>query len=830
MRACNVYRPPQGNIKTLFNHIRNCLNNINDMSKKDVFILEDFNINILKKTAEESKGLINLMTSFGFKQFINEPTRYGKINTCIDLIFSNCDYVNNSGTLNLNYSDHQAVFITKKKEKTKNEKVSFTGRSYKKYSSKLFQELLEEIDWTSLYNIKDPNIAWNFVISKIIHCLDLLCPKKKFKINKYKEHWMNRDIMEIIIDKDLALKKAKASGKMEDFLLAKQLKKEAGKIIQKAKQNYLENEFENSKGDPKKFWKNIYSILPKSKLENNKDIIHLKNNEGKNIDVEETSNFINDFFINIGPNLAKKINSNWSYFENEELNQIGEMEIDKGRVHALVSDIDISKSSGIDNISSKCLKDAFLILNYQLCYLFELSISECIFPESWKIATVVPLFKGGIKEDVSNYRPISLLPVPGKILEKIVHDHLMKFLDVNNILCEKQNGFRPNHSTTNSIIDLTNDIYNEINNGNVTLAAFIDLKKAFDTVNHKILLEKLNYMGIRGKTLSWVENYLFNRYQKTICNNVLSNTGKIKCGVPQGSILGPLFFLVYINDIKGILGENKYQLYADDTVIYCSGKNYTEVNEKLQIILNKFIIWCAKNALTVNTKKTKIMAFGSKNKIKKSKNICITVNNEKLVNVPTYKYLGIHLDQTLNFKYHTDNLLRVINHKLYMFSKIRRFLNDRSALTIYKTMILPYFDYGDIAFMSSKIPEIRKLDNNHIRGLRICFKTQGKIDDIELFKKGKISNLENRRKVHLRNFMFKNKQKCIDTSKNVIVTRENSGPKFKVLKPNCEAFKRNVYYAGAVDWNNLIAEKRNIEHYHVFKKVQKSWLLNTYCD
>ena len=146
-----------------------------------------------------------------------------------------------------------------------------------------------------------------------------------------------------------------------------------------------------------------------------------------------------------------------------------------------------------------------MLLNPQLCYIFKLSISLCYFPDSWKLATVVQLFKGGNKEDVSNYRPISSLPIPGKILEKLINDHLMSFFDKHNILCSKQNGFRPNHSTINSIVELTNDIYKEINNNNVTLEAFIDLKKAFDTVNHNILLEKPYYLGVRGDTLTWIE-------------------------------------------------------------------------------------------------------------------------------------------------------------------------------------------------------------------------------------------------------------------------------------------------------------------------------------
>ena len=224
------------------------------------------------------------------------------------------------------------------------------------------------------------------------------------------------------------------------------------------------------------------------------------------------------------------------------------------------------------------------------------------------------------------------------------------------------------------------------------------------------------------------------------------------------------------------------------------------------------------------------MTFGSKNKIKKAKNINIKIGNETLGNVPTYKYLGIHLDQTLNYKYHSENLLKLINHKLYMFSKISKYLNVTSAITVYKTMILPYFDYGDIIYLSANIPQIRKLDKNHIRGLRISFKVQGKIEDNELFMLAKISNLDNRRIVHLRNFMYRNKKKCIVKEENTIVTRGNSGPMFKVTKPNCETFKRNIYYAGAIEWNKLDSDIRKLEHFYQFKRLQKSWLINTYTE
>ena len=351
--------------------------------------------------------------------------------------------------------------------------------------------------------------------------------------------------------------------------------------------------------------------------------------------------FINDFFANSGPNLAKKHKRKWKFYGDEVQNTIGNLKINRGRVNLLIDEIDITKSSGIDTISSRCLKDALSVLIPHICHIFKLSIEFGIFPHYWKIATIVPLYKGGGNDEVSNYRPVSLLPIPGKLLEKLIHDHLMDFFENNNILSNYQFGFRKNHSTIDSVATLVDNILHSINNGKVTLAAFIDFKKAFDTVNHNILLEKLYCLGIRGPLLIWIQNYISNRCQRTICNGNLSELKDIKCGVPQGSILGPLFFLVSVNDLKNVLMNNNYQLYADDTVIYCSNTNFERASIDLQKVLDKFEVWCSENALTVNIKKTKVMAFGSKNNIKKDKGNMLTLNGKSIMYVPTFKFLGV---------------------------------------------------------------------------------------------------------------------------------------------------------------------------------------------
>ena len=414
-----------------------------------------------------------------------------------------------------------------------------------------------------------------------------------------------------------------------------------------------------------------------------------------------------------------------------------------------------------------------------------------------------------------------------------MHYQIVNFLDKNNILSNKQNGFRKIRSTLESIVNFTSDIFEGINDRKYTVAAFIDLKKAFDTVNHNILLEKLYLAGIKGKTLKLLSNYLQNRYQKTISNGKMSKLNQITFGVPQGSILGPLFFLIYINDIQGVLGDNLYHLYADDTVIYCINESSKHAEMELQLLLNKFSKWCDINALTINTNKTKTMLFGSRNRIKNAYKPSLYIKNDQLQLVPTYKYLGINLDQTLNFKYHLDSLINNITFKLYMFSNVRRFLNEKSAITVYKTMLMPFFDYCDVVYMFSCSCELQKLDRHHIRGMRTCLDGGNNIEENDRFIKCNVSKLGNRRSVHLRNFMFKFKKNVsylVNNDNKNINTRLHDGPVFKVTHPNSEPIKRSVKYAGALEWNNLDADVRNIEDLFKFKRLQKSWVLNTFLD
>ena len=491
----------------------------------------------------------------------------------------------------------------------------------------------------------------------------------------------------------------------------------------------------------------------------------------------------------------------------------------------ICKEIDTSKSSGINFLSSKILKDAFMVLITQLVYLFNLSLSKSEFPSEWKNATIIPLFKGGNKKLVSNYRPVSLLPLTGKLLEKIAHRGISNFIENNNLLSDNQSGFRKNYSTTKSIVDLNDVIFENMNNSQITAAVFIDLRKAFDTVDHSILLRKLEKMGINNNLFHWCKNYLTNRKQKTLANGVNSDYQNISCGVPQGSVLGPLFFLIYVNDIVNRIGIDNIKLYADDTVIFTEGIDIANLQYNLQKLLNIFSCWCMENKLSINAEKTKLVCFGTKQRVKRFKNLKVSLLDTEIQQVPSYKYLGVTLDNSLTFNLQIQQTMNKVSHKLYIISKIRKFLTTKSSILIYKTMILPYFDYGDIVYMFASKNELNKLERLQERCINICTRTYGRDNISNIRAEHKLPTLEKRRKCHINNFMYKRDTNIEENIDSSIQTRSKTSKKFIVNKPNIEAYKRSIIYSGATTWNALKPETKNIQIYEAFKYHQKKEML-----
>ena len=832
----NVYRPPQGDYKAACKLIHEAIGKADLKDNVEIFLLGDFNINFRNKTLPSTRELTNIAENWGLKQLITENTRFG-VNeehlkgSCIDNIFSNSDQIAESRVLDWNFSDHLVVAVRRKKAALSQTKVEFKGRSYKSYSREDFHELVNS-NWDRFYESLDPSHCWDIMLSRIRSYLNRTCPQKAFRVKEVRELWITNELIEEIKDKDRVIREAKRSGRAGDLAHAKAERNRVGRLVELAKAEFLKDQQVELADDPKKFWRLVKSIVPGKKKGTSTISLCDKTDDGTEVDIEGVgvADHINQFFSNIGPKLAVKHTEPWRFYGERLVDECPPMSTDFEQVLKLCKEIKTIKSSGIEDVASKIFKDAFVVLIPQLVYLFNLSFSTGIFPNSWKQATIIPLYKGGDKTDVSNYRPVSLLPLPGKIIEKIAHAKMSSFLERNEVILDNQGGFRKGFSTASSIADLTDNLLQNVNEGRTSLAAFVDLRKAFDTVNHEILLKKLLCYGISQINLDWCTNYLSNRVQRTRANGAISGPQHVTCGVPQGSVLGPLFFILYVNDVQSAVKVSKLQLYADDTVIYAAGENADDAACKLQPSLNQFSKWCQANKLSLNTTKTKLMVFGTRHKVKKATGTIVKIENVPLQVVPSYKYLGITLDSTLSFNCHVKSAASVVSYKANLLAKIRKYLTEGVALKIFKSMILPYFDYGDVIYNSAGQEGLDKLQRLQNRCLKISKGYNVRFSTKELHAITKMPMLENRRKSHINNFMFGRLKRKDLVDKRDIRTRAHDAPLFKIGAPKNEAYKRSVQYAGAKQWNSLSKECRNIATYDAFKRNQKLALIRSIGD
>ena len=349
----------------------------------------------------------------------------------------------------------------------------------------------------------------------------------------------------------------------------------------------------------------------------------------------------------------------------------------------------------LDKISSKVLKIAAPVISDSLTYIFNQAVTLCTFPNGWKIARVIPLFKNGQRNLPGNYRPISILPALSKVMERILYTQLYEYLSVNNLLSEHQFGFRKYHSTASALLDCTNDWYINMDQKLFNLTAFIDLKKAFDTVNHEILLEKLLLLGITGRAFQLLESYLSDRSQKCEVNGFISKESKITWGVPQGSILGPLLFLLYINDLPSCLNSTKPRMFADDTNITSSGNCIDDVENAVNSDLKNLRKWLMANKLSLNVAKTEFQIIGTKQNLK---NILGQKPNIHILDCPIKqvvqcKSLGVILDENLSWKSNTNAICKKISSGIYALKRIKPFVDQKTLMSVYNAIIHLYFTY-----------------------------------------------------------------------------------------------------------------------------------------
>ena len=439
----------------------------------------------------------------------------------------------------------------------------------------------------------------------------------------------------------------------------------------------------------------------------------------------EIANGFNNFFVSVGPSLAKKIKTNGNnsgdFLKNPTESVFTFNYVTDSLLDEVVKNLKSKTSAGWDGISMKLVKMILPSISHVLCHLFNLSFQSGYVPYQMKISKVIPIFKKGDEKDFNNYRPISLLSSFSKILEKLVARQMYKYLDKYQILYDNQFGFRKSRNTDHAVLKLLDNIYTSFNqtDPHYNLTVFLDLKKAFDTVNFEILLTKLDHYGFRGITNTWFRNYLYGRTQIVNYNGTDSDPLESLCGVPQGSVLGPLLFLLYINDLPSSVRFESI-LFADDTTFQISADNLKDLYSITNIELKKAHQWFNSNLLTLHVQKTNLMIFAPPNK-KLQNNIdqelSLSLDGEKIDRVGTgcqnnhVKFVGLSIDDKLSWEVHIKNICRKLSFCQFTLSRIKHIVPSCAKLKIYNSLCKSYMEYGIMAFGATyayrKAPIIR---------------------------------------------------------------------------------------------------------------------------
>ena len=822
MSIVTVYRPPTGNPVDFITKLGDIIDHIS-LNNPEIWIMGDFNINILDRGNNIVKQLNRFTVDYNLKQLISNVTRLNyRGGTCIDLLFTNCVFVKDSGVLNDMISDHLPIYACRKQDRNNIKYETVTGRSYKRYDQGVFKNLLERIDWEFLHNDCTTDVLWHYILSEVCDILAIMCPLKTFKIPVSKPDWLTDEIITCINDRNKYVRLFKRTGCADFFVLSNFLRNKITKLIFKEKRSVIITKLNMNRKNPKKFWREIKSLLKGNgpTCDNHR---LLDTDSGEMVIAGSEASYINKFYVKVGENVHNATVFHDSYPVDSILQCDNTLDFEPFTINEIIrlsADIEIDKSSGIPEFNSKIFKDIIKTIPGVFCSLYNMSLREGVFPATWSAGLVIPIPKNGSLQNVSNWRPISILPIQGKILEHLIHRRLMSHIIDNSLLDCNQFGFVPGRSTSQAIFEVTKYLYDNINKGNICGSVFIDISKAFDSVYHPRLLLKLERFGLCELYLNWFKSYLV-RSQCVLFNKVKSSGLKVFAGVPQGSVLGPVLFILYINDLfKTIRGVNM-TMYADDCVVYFANYRLPTVKNVLERNLDYINNWCVSNRLRMNVSKTKVLYTSTKYKLDRMPRSPLTCGNTIIEQVHSYVYLGISLDAEMSMKIFATNLYNRIQVKLFTLAKIRRFIDKNTANIIYKQTILPIFDYGGFLLDScvQKLQDdLQKLQNKALRIIN-GFTLLNSPGIEVMHNMSRVLSLKQRREkqlLHLMLWFSKFHGNLLKGNRN---TRLQDKVNFKVLPLKTRCYINSPMNRGNILWNKLTREEQLTFSNPLFKLV-----------
>ena len=702
-----VYRHHTDVSDFIDNFFKKVLQNITK-SKKACIIAGDFNVDLIKfGNNSHVDNFYNEISSFSFRPLILQPSRVtSNSSTLIDNIFINdLACFSTGGNITSSVSDHFTQFaqvdIFEKNYKAKQVKFS---RDWKNFNRERFNYELSNLSWTDVTSAdNDTNISLSNFYSKITDLLNHMAPVKRLTKKEkglFERPWITSGLLKSMISRDKCFsdfrKEKNADLKHNLFNIYKRKRNMVTSLLRLSKKMHYNDYFLEHQSNIKKTWEGIRGLLNVNK-KGDTSVNKLFHNNIELNQPEEMANAMNNFFINIGRSVENKIPQSNKLF-NEYLGEPNRYSITlndctTAEINEYIDMLNVSKASGPFSVPTNILinnKDVFL---HPLTTVINKSITEGVFPNLLKTATVCPIYKKGNKTLCANYRPISLLSNIGKIFERAMYNRIEVFLNEFELIYENQFGFRKKHSTNHALISIVEQIRKNLDNKTFSCGIFVDLEKAFDTVNHNILISKLDHMGITDKAKNWISSYLSDRNQHVKLNGAESKNKRITCGVPQGSILGPLLFIIYINDLHRSLSKCSVFHFADDTNLLFTSKNSKYLAREINGELKSLFDWLCANRLSLNVLKTEFIIFRPP-RTNLEQRVVLKLNGTKLFESSKIKYLGIILDNRLSWKYHIHELSKKLNRAVGMVFKIRDNCTKTVLRSLYFSLFNSHMSYG----------------------------------------------------------------------------------------------------------------------------------------
>lgn len=715
-----VYHSPSASKADFLNYFEAWLEEKLDITEQHI-ICGDFNIDMMSNGLY-SKRLQNIIEINGMRQFVQNATRITNLSsTMIDLVISNGE-TEVEILLDEKISDHctleiESQFIPANIKNIENDTtvVKMVG-----YSAQKFCEYLSSFDWQCIQE-DDLNKKAETLSSRLKQCINKFL--KRVKVQKTNENkWFDNEIGQARKLRDTSFRKAAMVMDRNSWQNYHMARNKYTSLLRLKKSQFIQGKLTLAQGNSKETWTILKKLLSgKSK----KDVDMVEINGIKITNTEEIAEQMNISFIGSIVDINRSIpnvinNPSINIEECKPRNSFKFATIDLTTLEKIL--LEMKNKRDIDLVSPSILLDSLPVIGHYFMSIINESLISGIFPEAWKTTTVVPVPKVSRPVKCEDYRPINMLPTCEKVLEKVVKSQLYTFLESSKLLSNNQSGYRKNHSCETALNLLLAKWKETINDKNTILCVFLDLKRAFETIDRSIMINKLKKFGLKANEINWFISYLSTRKQCTKIGSCISSSKDNDLGVPQGSVLGAILFIMYMNDLPEIGLFTTISLFADDTLIYISGKDVQHLSSIMNADLTKISEWLNINKLKLNVNKTKCMQISNKALTNEYQ---IIINGCEIEKVSNIKYLGILLDNKLTFKENINYLCKKVAKKISFLARLAKNLTLIAKINVYKTVIAPHFEYcASILFLSNEelFLKMQKLQNKAMRIILKCNK------------------------------------------------------------------------------------------------------------